>query len=221
MYFRRFIAFLLWTTCLFCLFSGCKGRDKHAAQAPSSPSTNPISTSPQTTYPVSRIGYEALQYPGQTDSYEYEVYETYVAITKYIGTEKTVSVPEIIDGLPVKVVGGFYYSNGKEVTKVILPDCIKIIGAYAFDDCAILESINIPDGVEEIGRCAFEGCYALTSLTIPRSVAKIGERAFGLDYKNHSHIPLKNLTIRFYKGTAAAKYVTDIAGHGVKYEIID
>ena len=94
-----------------------------------------------------------------------------------------------------------WYSNRKEIYKVVLPDGITDIGcmafcdctgltdiiipdsvtgiwAYAFYNCSSLTSIIIPNGVTSIGAYAFKGCTTLTGITIPNSVTSIGSSTF-------------------------------------------
>ena len=70
------------------------------------------------------------------------------------------------------------YLNGKEVTNLVIPECVTSIGNFAFDNCTALTSVTIPDGVSSIGSYAFRNCEKLTSVTIPSSLATIGGSAF-------------------------------------------
>lgn len=160
----------------------------------------------------SRIGEEILQYPGKTEEYKYNVFETYIEIEEYIGSDTDIIVPDTIEDLPVKVVGGFYLND--TIKTVTLPEGIVIISGYAFDNCQSLQAVNIPETVIEIGERAFNDCHALKSLTIPQSVTKIGNKAFAGSYED------RNLFVRFYKGSAAAEYVAENIWD-IQYEIID
>ena len=205
--------------CLVSIVSGC-GVPQTSEEDTILPTVIETENQPtQTVFPESRIGRETLQYPGKNEEYEYSVYETYVEIDDYFGDNSNVVVPEIIDGLPVKVIYGFCFNE--TVKSITLPSTIVIIQNCAFDSCSNLETINIPDGVEEIGWNAFYDCWSLESLTIPKSVTKIGEMAFGIGRGKYGGYKLiENLTVRFYKGTAAAKYIADCV-FDINYEIID
>lgn len=170
--------------------------------------------------PISRIGEETLQYPGKTEEFEYLVYETYVAIDRYIGNASEVIVPEKLENLPVKVVDGFYYNNNESIKKITLPESIVIIENAAFQDCFALEEINIPEGVTKIGSDAFESCISLSSLTIPKNVTEIGDNAFGISHINRSYKAIENFTAKVYKGSEAIKYIAN-ESHDINYEIID
>jgi len=67
------------------------------------------------------------------------------------------------------------YTDGKEITDLVIPSSVTSIGGYAFYRCSGLKSIIIPNGVTTIGVSAFYGCSGLTTITIPKSVTSIGE----------------------------------------------
>jgi hypothetical protein len=111
-----------------------------------------------------------------------------VTINKYRGTQKKLTIPETIDGLPVTTIGkeaferssvseivlpsslisieenAFWYSNIQEVT---IPKNVKIIGPQAFYKCASLIRVIIPAGVS-VGRFAFAACDNLVEVITPR-----------------------------------------------------
>jgi hypothetical protein len=101
----------------------------------------------------------------------------YIIITKYIGSQRDVTIPSEIGGIPVRFIGenAFEYSF---LTSVIIPDSVTRIGDYAFYYCSFLKSIDIPEGVTYIGEYAFMGCASLTHITIPEGVTRIGTFAF-------------------------------------------
>ena len=70
------------------------------------------------------------------------------------------------------------YLNGKEVTKLVIPDGVTSIMNHAFYGCTGLTSVTIPDSVTSIGYYVFYECTGLTVMTIPNSVTSIGYRAF-------------------------------------------
>ena len=92
---------------------------------------------------------------GTYGDFEYVINGGSVTITKYKGTAANVSIPVVIEGKPV-----------------------TIIGEDAFRGCIYLASVAIPNSVAIIGDGAFAGCYSLTGITIPKSVTSIGEWVF-------------------------------------------
>lgn len=58
------------------------------------------------------------------------------------------------------------YMDGKEVTKIVIPNGVLSISDYAFNNCYSLTSISIPSSVNSIGKNAFSSCPNLTSIRV-------------------------------------------------------
>lgn len=159
-----------------------------------------------------------LQYPSANDEYEYNVYDTYIEITKYIGSDTDVTIPAKIDNLPVLVVGesaftSQYYIDHKKVTSVTsvtIPDSVVTIEKFAFSDCSDLTKIVIGNGVKKIRDSAFSSCSSLTSVIIPDSVVTIGENAFKY-CKSLKNVTIGNsVTMIGYRAFEACSGLTSI-----------
>ena len=100
-------------------------------------------------------------------------------VNKYRGA---VEIPSQImhDGeqYAVTTIGGYAFSNCKDLTSVTIPEGVTTIGDKAFNICKGLTSITIPNSVTYIGENAFSNCNGLTSVTIPNKVTEIGKCAF-------------------------------------------
>jgi hypothetical protein len=108
-------------------------------------------------------------------AYEALTDQTGVRITKYLGTDSFVSVPDTIYGQPVKIIGlqSFWYNSA--IAKVNIPDSVTKIEAQAFQCCTSLNEINLSRnlthlGTPETGGAVFYGCSSLTQITIPDTV---------------------------------------------------
>lgn len=127
--------------------------------------------------------------------------ENSAVITKYIGNETSIKIPESINGHPVEKIGDGAFKGNYFLESAEIPDGVKVIGDYAFNDCTKLKSITLPKSTESIGKSAFFyctrlenvnvsngiktigdgaffGCYSLKSFTITESVNSVGEYAF-------------------------------------------
>ena len=119
---------------------------------------------------------------GILENYEYVVENGSAVITKYKGTEATVTVPQNIDGYPVtKIKDKAFYSNSK-IKKLIVPAGILEIGTSAFEDCTSLVDIELPEGLLTIGDHAFQDTFCSGTggytLDLPESITHIGKLAF-------------------------------------------
>ena len=112
----------------------------------------------------------------------------FVKITSYTGPGGAVSIPESINGMPVRSVGNAAFERKTGITSISLPSSLTSIEAYAFNQCTNLASVNLPPGLQTIEAGAFSFC-ALTRLTIPASVTKIGHAPF------NGCTSLSNLTV--------------------------
>jgi hypothetical protein len=89
-----------------------------------------------------------------------------------------VSIPSVINGLPVVGIGDDAFFPDYGLTQVTLPDTITLIGNGAFWGCSGLTNIVIPPGVTKIGLGAFSQCSSLVSVTIPNGVQNIEPSTF-------------------------------------------
>ena len=157
----------------------------------------------------------ALPVAVHAQDYQYTINEGTVTITDYTGAGGAVTIPAMIESLPVTSIGEEAFYNGHSVSSVTIPDSVTSLGVRAFSNsglisvtipdgitslpyslfgsCSRLTSVTIPDSVNSIGGRAFEWCANLTSVTIPDSVTSIGDRAF-------SYCP--RLTFIFFEGNA-------------------
>ena len=111
-----------------------------------------------------------------------------------------VSIPSVINGLPVVGIGSDAFFPDYGLTQVTLPDTVTLIGSgafwacgltnmvipagvtnigpAAFSQCSSLGSVAIPNGVQNIELSTFFECSSLTNIIIPRRVVNIGDSAF-------------------------------------------
>lgn len=114
-------------------------------------------------------------YDGSVNSSDYEIVNG--RILKYTGTDETVSIPSVIDSMPVTGIGSSAFT-GTDVKSVTIPDSVTEIRASAFSGCQSLESVSIGNGMKTIGKGAFEGLGLLESVSFGNSLKTIEENAF-------------------------------------------
>lgn len=111
--------------------------------------------------------------------YQYAVLDDgTVEITKYVGTEEEVVVPDSLGGYKVTVIGEFTFLRIEELKKLTLPEGVTSLGNGAFYECINLVEISMPDSLETIGDYAFWNCRNLKQLNIPCNLRSIGKEVF-------------------------------------------
>ena len=112
-------------------------------------------------------------------NYKYAVQkDNTIAIRRYIGKSKSVTIPLKIEGKKVTAIDYQAFKDCKSVQSVVIPKGVKSIRSETFINCKNLTKITIPNGVKSIGDYAFSGCENLTKIIIPSSVKKIEYGAF-------------------------------------------
>jgi len=88
-----------------------------------------------------------------------------ITISGYNGSDGSISISDVINGLPVTTIasGAFDNSGGLGLTNIIIGANVTSIGNYAFASCYSLTSITIPNSVTSIGSGAFAFCDSLKS----------------------------------------------------------
>ena len=99
-------------------------------------------------------------------------------ITDYEGEDAELSIPDELDGHPVREIGeeAFYWCDF--LTTITLPDALTSIGDNAFSGCFSLTTVTLPDSLTSIGNRAFGACDSLTAITLPDSLTSIGANPF-------------------------------------------
>lgn len=92
--------------------------------------------------------------------------------------EGALSIPPVLDGLPVTGIGSYAFEDCSGLTAVEIPDGVAWIANGAFRGCRGLSSVSIPSSVREIDEDAFADCTGLVSLAIPEGLESIGSMAF-------------------------------------------
>lgn len=136
----------------------------------------------------------------ENENFVYTVVDEQVTISKYIGKDTNIVIPNKIDQYDVTKIGDSAFDHCSNIVEVVIPDTVTYIGDHVFNACenltkvsmspnvtrigmhtfsycSKLEEILIPDGVKNIGPNAFRDCSSLKSITIPDTVTYIGDRA--------------------------------------------
>ncbi len=96
----------------------------------------------------------------------YSTNDNAITITGYTGTASSLTIPETMDGFPVKEIGSAAFRNQRGLIHVTIPDSVTTIGFMAFGNCSGLTNLTIPKGVDSIEIDAFAGCKALVTISV-------------------------------------------------------
>ncbi len=118
--------------------------------------------------------------------YKYTIADSTITITginayevKNGETVTDITLPDSIDGYPVKKIAEWAFSgSNKLITSISIPDTVTDIGNYAFRYCTSLKSVKIPGSVAVINCETFYNCTELQNVTLSEGLTKIDTRAF-------------------------------------------
>ena len=102
-----------------------------------------------------------------------------VEIRKYVGRQKNLTVPGMIDGRTVTSIGDSAFSDGRALRSITISEGVTEIKNNAFFNNKELSWVTLPDSLETIEYSAFYNCKKLTHILIPENVTYIGYEAFG------------------------------------------
>lgn len=115
------------------------------------------------------------------NDFEYSVNEDDSAtITKYIGINTTVTIPDAIAGRTVTVIGENAFKDRTDIIEVDFHNSILEIDDHAFYGCTNLSINTLPWYIERIGAYAFAGCKSYSHPKLPITIKSIGANAFDL-----------------------------------------
>ena len=116
--------------------------------------------------------------PENPDDWEYTVENGVATLTKYLGDDEILIVPNYIDGIPVKQVG----DGSSAIWDTNNTDCVEYIYTTSlFEDPFQIKirEVIISDGIEIVGSNAFVGIIYLNKVhDLPSSITTIGDYAF-------------------------------------------
>lgn len=145
--------------------------------------------------------------PENPDDWEYTVSDGVATLTKYLGDDEILIVPNYIDGIPVKQVGngsGQVWDgentdcvqdreintmlSGRfqiKITEIKISNGVEKIGQYCFQNIDNLKNIEIPSSINNIESFAFDfvvvGKTREMTLKIPKTVINVGRYIVGAD----------------------------------------
>lgn len=110
--------------------------------------------------------------------FEYEEVDDQIKITKYIGQEKNLEIPETIKSKEVAIIGAEAFANHPFLERIVIPENVGTINRAAFANCEKLKKVVLPSKLQVINQSTFENCKSLTSVRIPYFLKRLCTNAF-------------------------------------------
>lgn len=99
--------------------------------------------------------------------FNYTINNGTITITGYTGPGGAVIIPDMINALPVTIIGDYAFEQCRSLTSITIPNSVTNIGDGAFMWCSNLASVTIGNGVTSIGAQAFAWCSSLLASPCP------------------------------------------------------
>lgn len=107
-------------------------------------------------------------------NFEYDILsDDTVIITKYLGDETLVFVPEMLGGKAVSTIGEGAFQGNDSIEQIVLPQRLEVIQSQAFKACPSLQYVVIGTELKSIGQDAFSYCSSLKELRLPEGMIVI------------------------------------------------
>ena len=131
--------------------------------------------------------------------FQYSVDNGVASISKYIGNDEFVVIPEIIDGNNVEVLKANSFSENTTMRKVFVNKNIRTIEEEAFSNCDALEELYFSDSVTTVADTSFFECANLQKLymiaVISPHYSTIRNGTYAIKYERLITAPGKKLAI--------------------------
>lgn len=132
--------------------------------------------------------------------FKFTIKDGEVNISKYVGRETDIVIPEMIGKNKVVGIGSHAFECPFWLQTISIPETVREIGSYAFQKtrleelviphsikkiefgtfykCSELRLVVLPNDLKEIENYAFWGCKSLERIELPKGLEVIGCRAF-------------------------------------------
>lgn len=129
-------------------------------------------------------------------------------ISKYVGTSKTVTIPDTLGGSPVFEIGNTSFQS-QLITSVTIPSTVKKIGTAAFNQNS-LTSVVLPESLTSLGASAFKE-NNLTSIAVPSGITTLPDYLF--QYNKITSVDVPSHIVSIGKSVFDANQLTSVTLH--------
>lgn len=111
--------------------------------------------------------------------YSYIEYSDHVTLTKYLGKEKSVEIPNTINDKPVTGIGVSCFSRNNTIENVLVGDNVRNIRYCAFYNCPNLSKVILGKNVRLLDKSSFSTCKKLNEVVVNEGITDLCYRSFG------------------------------------------
>ena len=135
--------------------------------------------------PTNSISASAADHVSNDGKWRIEFTSTYTCrVTKYLGNDSTVIVPEAIDSHTVTSFGTGAFKDKGQLVSLTIPRGIASVPTEFCMNCSNLKYMTLSPGVKSIGARSFKNTNSLISFYVPTGLETVGANAF-----ENSNIP--------------------------------
>lgn len=136
--------------------------------------------------------YEKTQYRG----------EDCVEITGHTSASGILTIPDTIEGLPVRSIGKHAFAAGRDLQEVSLPPTLKRLSRFAFHNCGNLKKIRLYTSVDDYYDGALRQCGSLNEIELYADGSSFTLMKELLDDNDHAvsfllHLPDTKICLSF------------------------
>ena len=136
--------------------------------------------------------YEKTQYRG----------EDCVEITGHTSASGILTIPDTIEGLPVRSIGKHAFAAGRDLQEVSLPPTLKRLSRFAFHNCGNLKKIRLYTSVDDYYDGALRQCGSLNEIELYADGSSFTLMKELLDDNDHAvsfllHLPDTRICLSF------------------------
>src|SRR6266481_2885674 len=128
---------------------------------------------------VLTVGLLSVMIAGAEAQFVYRTNWEGIIITRYRGSDDSLTIPREVYGLPVIEIGPKAFRENRRLASLTIPDTVRRIGSDAFYGCPKLKNVTIGKGVTHIGSRALAGCPSLTRIFFVGDAPRLDLSALG------------------------------------------
>ena len=128
--------------------------------------------------------------------------EDSIEITGYTGERKVLSIPETLEGLPVRSIGKHAFAGRRDLREVYLPSSLRVLKLFAFHNCPELRKLTLYNTVDDYYDGVIRQCDSLeeiemycdgSSYSLMKEMLADNDRAMSFDL----HLPSEEIRLSF------------------------